>query len=118
MTSSTSQRPAHSAEVLVDLDPNPTPKLRSLGGGQDDRWNNRIANRVMAAVPGNDTAERRREAAGGILAGLVNLNPADPIEGMLIGQVVAAHEAALDLYRRAWIPEQGFEVRTKFLALA
>ena len=37
---------------------------------------------------------------------------------MLVAQMIAALEAALDLYRRAWIPEQSFEVRARYLALA
>jgi hypothetical protein len=37
---------------------------------------------------------------------------------MLGGQMIAAHEAALSLYTRAWIPEQSFEVRSKYLMLA
>jgi hypothetical protein len=32
--------------------------------------------------------------------------------------MISANAASLDLYRRAWIPEQSFEVRTKYLALA
>ena len=32
--------------------------------------------------------------------------------------MIAAKTASLDLYRRAWIPEQSFEIKTKFLALA
>src|ERR671910_1688861 len=38
--------------------------------------------------------------------------------GMLSAQMIAANAAALDLYRRAWIPEQSFEVSTRYLALA
>jgi predicted GNAT family acetyltransferase len=37
---------------------------------------------------------------------------------MITAQMIAANTASLDLYRRAWIPEQSFEVRTRFLALA
>jgi hypothetical protein len=37
---------------------------------------------------------------------------------MLGAQMIAANAAALDLYRRAWIPEQSFEVSTRYLALA
>ena len=32
--------------------------------------------------------------------------------------MIAAHEAACELYRRAWLPDVSFELRTKFLALA
>ena len=37
---------------------------------------------------------------------------------MIAGQTIAAHETACELYRRAWLPDVGFELRTKFLALA
>ena len=37
---------------------------------------------------------------------------------MLSAQMIAANTAALDMYRRAWIDEQSFDVRTKYLALA
>jgi hypothetical protein len=37
---------------------------------------------------------------------------------MLSAQMIAANTAALDMYRRAWIDEQSFDVRTKHLALA
>jgi hypothetical protein len=33
---------------------------------------------------------------------VVDMKPTDPIEGVLIAQLVVANEAALDLYRRAW----------------
>jgi hypothetical protein len=54
------------------------------------------------------------------MAGIVDMNPTDPIEGMLISQLVVAHEAALSLYRRAWAcdPADYFEAHTKYLQLA
>jgi hypothetical protein len=47
----------------------------------------------------------------------VDTKPTDPIEGMLIAQLVVANEAALDLYRRAR-PNRHFEAHTKYLQLA
>ena len=51
----------------------------------------------------------------------MDIAPADPIEGMLIAQLMAANEAALALYRKGWqnvnVPEY-FEGGTKFLQLA
>ena len=45
--------------------------------------------------------------------------PADPIEGILIAQLMAANEASLSLYRKGWqnVPKY-FEAGTKFLLLA
>ena len=47
---------------------------------------------------------------------MVEINPADPIEGILIGQLITAHEAALSMYQRAWqLAPEYFQARTKYL---
>jgi hypothetical protein len=48
------------------------------------------------------------------------MNPADPIEGILIARLVVANEAALSMYRRAWgcLPDHYFEAHTRYLQLA
>ena len=47
------------------------------------------------------------------------MKPADPIEGVLIGQLIVASEAELSMYRRAWEqPPEYFEARMKYLAHA
>jgi hypothetical protein len=48
----------------------------------------------------------------------MGIDPHDAVEGMLGAQLIAANAAALELYRLAWVPEQSFEVSTRFLALA
>jgi hypothetical protein len=49
----------------------------------------------------------------------MDLKPKDPIEGMLAAQIVVAHEAALDMYRRAWSqPPEYFEARCRYLQMA
>ncbi len=49
----------------------------------------------------------------------MDIAPADPIEGILIGQLLAIREAALEMYRRAWSqPPEYFDARVKYLALA
>jgi hypothetical protein len=50
---------------------------------------------------------------------MLDIKPSDPIEGVLVGQLIIAHEAALSMYRRAWQQlAEYFEARTKYLALA
>jgi hypothetical protein len=47
------------------------------------------------------------------------MKPADPIEGIPIGQIIAANEAALKVHRLAWAqPAECFEARVKYLAQA
>jgi hypothetical protein len=50
----------------------------------------------------------------------MDMKPADPVEGMLISQLVVANEAALSMYQRAWAcsPNDYFEAHTKYLQLA
>ena len=35
-------------------------------------------------------------------AGMVDMKPTDPVEGMLMAQLVVANEAALSMYQRTW----------------
>jgi hypothetical protein len=47
------------------------------------------------------------------------MKPADPVEGILISQLVVANEAALKLYQLAWLNNaEYFEASTKYLQLA
>jgi hypothetical protein len=56
-------------------------------------------------------AETVSKAGSAVAAGVVDMKPTDPIEGMLISQLVVANEAALSMYQRAWAcpPDQYFE---------
>ena len=58
-------------------------------------------------------------AATAVLSGMIDLKPADTIEGIIISQLVSAHEASLEMRRRAWaLPSEHFEARIKYLTLA
>jgi hypothetical protein len=48
------------------------------------------------------------------------MKPTDPIEGVLISQIVTANEAALEFYRRGWTNADAgyFDAGTKYLQLA
>src|SRR5262249_46258822 len=60
------------------------------------------------------------DAGSAVAAGVMDMKPADPIEGVLISQIVVANEVALSLYQRAWTcsPADYFEAHTKYLQLA
>jgi hypothetical protein len=81
----------------IVLDPNPKGTMKAVAGADHDEWNLRQANLVLAVLPG----KRNHEANTAILSGMVDMKPADPIEGILIGQIIAANEAAMSMYRRA-----------------
>ena len=96
-------------------DPNLKGTMKAIAGADHDEWNLRQADLVLATLPG----KRDDEANTAILSGMVDMKPADPIEGMLIGQIIAANEAALKMYRLAWLNSvEYFEAHTKYLQLA
>jgi hypothetical protein len=106
--------------IEVSLDASPKGKRRALGGATRDEWNDRLTTIVAAALPINQqNTAVCSEAATAVLSGMLDIKPSDPIEGVLVGQLIVAHEAALSMYRRAWQqPTEYFEARTKYLALA
>ena len=107
-------------ERKIAIDPNPRGNLKALGGGEYDDWNNWLASRTAAALPVNQKDDyRATEATVAVYSGMIDLKPADPIEGILISQLVAANQTSLEMYRRAWaLSSEYFEARTKYLALA
>ena len=52
------------------------------------------------------------------VAALAGIGPKDELEGMMAAQLIAAHNAAMECYRRAMIGEQTFEGRRENLAQA
>ena len=103
----------------VELDPSPKAKLSSIGGSDRDEWNGRLANLVVNAVPNSSDEKQKDELASAVISGLVDMKPEDPIEGVLIGQIIAANEAAMGSYRRAWAqPPEYFDARLKYFAVA
>jgi hypothetical protein len=106
--------------MTVELDPKPKGELKKLGGSQSDKWNLRLVGLVANALP---IAQSDKEAAlvatSAVCQGTADIAPADPIEGILIAQLMAANEASRSMYRRGWSqPPEYFEARTKYLQLA
>jgi len=107
--------------VNIAIDPAPKRELKALGGGDRDQWNERLVGLVTKALQVNqEKVEAVSQVGSAVMAGVVDMDPTDPIEGMLISQLVVANEAALTLYRRAWAcnPADYFEAHTKYLHLA
>ena len=85
-------------------------ELKPIGGSQSDHWNNTLANQVVQALwTGlSDEAEQGKQYSATVAA-LVGINPQDELEGMMAAQLIAAHNAAMECYRRAMISDQTFE---------
>jgi hypothetical protein len=65
----------------------------------------------------SDTKEIKRQHLAA-LAALKGITPRDQFEGMVAAQLIAAHNAAMECYRRAMIRDQTFEGRQENLSQA
>jgi hypothetical protein len=106
--------------VLIANDPKDHQgTLKAIGGSQSDHWNQTIANQsvrtLWIAHSDEKTLESQRKAT---VSALVGIGPKDEIEGMIAAQLLAAHNASMECYRRAMLREQTFEGRRENLAQA
>ena len=121
MTNKPNERPSSEKPAAkIEIHAVPQGKWKALGGGDRDQWNERLSDLVIGALPVNqNNAKAVSQAGSAVAAGIVDMKPADPVEGMLISQLVVANEAALNLYRLAWLNNaEYFEASTKYLQLA
>ena len=114
------KKPANTpTAVVADDHEDRKGRLKNIGGSQSDHWNNTLANQAMDALwIKHSNAEQRDRQLGATIAALMGIAPKDEIEGMMAAQLVAAHNAAMECYRRAMIGEQSFEGRRENLTQA
>ena len=79
--------------------------MKDLGGANSDRWNGHLLNKLIGALPGGLASNQHTRIAQAVITGQMALAPADPVEAMLAAQMIAAHESALEMRRRAWMDE-------------
>jgi hypothetical protein len=115
----TKKKPAKGAKptTVVANDPDDRKgSLKSIGGSQSDHWNNTLVNQTIQTLwtkhADKQTLDRQYSAT---VAALVGIEPKDELEGMIASQLLAAHNAAMECYRRAMIGEQTFEGRRESL---
>ena len=105
------------ARVIVAKDPaSEAGKLKIVGGSASDDWNQTLANQTIQSLwlkHSDDEAIDRQLAA--TTAALIGIGPRDELEGMIAAQLLAAHNAAMECYRRAMLGEQTFEGRRENL---
>jgi hypothetical protein len=81
----------------------------AISGVDDLEFTLNLMGQVFAALwPENSDRDERER---GTLAAMFDTKPRDALEGMLVGQAIASHNAAMECYRRAMISEQTFEGR-------
>lgn len=114
------KKPASPPTTVVADDPDDRKgRLKNIGGSQSDHWNNTLANQAVQALwVKNSSPEERDKQLSATVAALVGIAPKDELEGMMAAQLIAAHNAAMECYRRAMIGDQSFEGRRENLAQA
>jgi hypothetical protein len=91
-------------------------KLKQVGGSRSDDWNNQIIDDTLQVLwTRNFDANTRDQQIKAALVGLIGIGPTDELEAMMAAQLIAAHSAAIECYRRAMIGEQTFEGRRENL---
>jgi hypothetical protein len=90
--------------------------LRSISGSDNDDFSNILANQVVKALwLEHCDLDERTQLMEAALAAMIGMKPRDELEGMLISQLIATHNAAMECYRRAMLGEQTFEGRRENL---
>lgn len=86
--------------------------LKLLGGSQSDNWNDQLINQAVDALwTANSSSKRRELQVRATVAALAGIAPQDEFEGMLAAQLLGAHHAAMECYRRAMHRDQPSEAR-------
>jgi hypothetical protein len=111
---------ANIPKTMVANDPDDRQgRLKDIGGSQSDNWNNLLANQAVEALwLKNSSPEERDRQFRATAAALIGIAPRDELEGMIAAQLIAAHNAAMECYRRAMIGDQTFEGRRENLTQA
>ena len=97
-----------------------TNEISTIGSPKVKDFDFVLADQIINALwfqDPNDKAVVEQQMRGAVKT-LKALAPRDEIEGMLIAQMIAAHSATMECFRRAMICEQSFEGRRENLTQA
>lgn len=97
------------------VQPDWTGKYSRLGGSTSDDWNTLISDQAVGSLwcgnPDDTTKEKQGERLNAAYAFLMRSHLKDELEAMMATQMFAAHNAAMECYRRAMIPAQPTQAR-------
>jgi hypothetical protein len=92
--------------------------LKRAGGSQFEDWNKTLVMQTFKTLWLEQDKNTRGAQESATVSALIGLGPKNEIEGMIAAQLIAAHNAAMESYRRAMIKEQTFEGRRENLTQA
>lgn len=113
----TAKKTTAAPAIVIPTDPEDLKgRQRNLGGSQSDHWNGVLVRQALQTlwIKGSDAEERGRQLVATVAA-LAGIGPKDELESMMAAQLIAAHNAAMECYRRAMIGDQTFEGRSENL---
>lgn len=87
-------------------------KRKAIGGSECDDWNDTLFNQAGQTLWAkySDAATLDRQV-NGLVQAMVGIGPQDELEGMIAAQLIGAHNASMECYRRAMLGEQTFDGR-------
>jgi hypothetical protein len=93
--------------------------MKALGGSRSDHWNDTLGNQALRTLWTAYSDERiKNRQINATVAALAGIAPRDELEAMLAAQILGAHNAAMECYRRAMIKEQTLEGHREALSQA
>ena len=89
--------------------------LRLITGSDCEDFSDILVDQVANALWRNSDSEERGRQIEAAITAMQGMKPRDELEGMLIAQLIASHNAVMECHRRAMLPEQTFEGRRENL---
>ncbi|QPC94749.1 hypothetical protein [Mesorhizobium sp. INR15] len=82
-------------------------KPSASAGAPSDTWTDMLAEQTLLTLWNGDcSSEDRAKQLNAILDALEQIAPRDELEGMMVSQMIAAHNASMECFRRAMLPNQ------------
>lgn len=89
--------------------------MQNIGGSKSNDWNKVIIDQALNTVWATSDEQMRGRQVNATVAFMVQTKPGDELEAMMAAQLFAAHNAAMECYRRAMIPAQPMQARSENL---
>jgi hypothetical protein len=85
--------------------------MQSVSGSHSGDFAVVLVRQAVEALWRDNSKSGEQEQRTAVVAAMMGIKPRDELEGMLVGQLIASHNAAMECYRRAMIDKQTLEGR-------